>query len=141
MKVPKFDKHLKKAGGHIGRNVVEITIKMKTIVRKPLMIKKKLLVMKLTKRWNNFFDVYPVLLASIWVLSWFLWRIFFKWFIHSPLFLSLSLYIYIVNKLADGSQGQPECSLFNSFYTEVLERALLLSLDCSTYSWSIPYNV
>ena len=31
--------HLKKAGGHIGWNVVEITIKMKTIVRKPLMIK------------------------------------------------------------------------------------------------------
>ena len=28
----------KRAGGHIGRNVVEITIKMKTIVRKPLMI-------------------------------------------------------------------------------------------------------
>ena len=41
VKVPKFDKHLKKAGGHIGRNVVEITIKMKTISRKPLM--KKLL--------------------------------------------------------------------------------------------------
>ena len=38
-KVPEFDKHLKKAGGHIGRNLVEITIKMKTIVRKPLMIK------------------------------------------------------------------------------------------------------
>ena len=37
VKVPEFDKHLKKAGGHIGRNVVEI--KMKTIVRKPLMIK------------------------------------------------------------------------------------------------------
>ena len=35
-----FDnKHLKKAGGHFGRNVVEITIKMKTIVRKLLMIK------------------------------------------------------------------------------------------------------
>ena len=33
-----FDKHLKKVGGHIGRNV-KITIKMKTIVRKPLMIK------------------------------------------------------------------------------------------------------
>ena len=31
-----FDKHLKKAGGHIGRNVVEITIKMKTTVRKKL---------------------------------------------------------------------------------------------------------
>ena len=39
VKVPEFDKHLKKAGGHISRNVVEITIKMKTIVRKPLMIK------------------------------------------------------------------------------------------------------
>ena len=38
MKVFEFDKHLKKAGGHIGRNFVEITIKMKTIVRKPLMI-------------------------------------------------------------------------------------------------------
>ncbi len=41
MKVPEFDKHLKKAGGHIGRNIVEITIKIKTIVQKPLMIKKK----------------------------------------------------------------------------------------------------
>ena len=39
VKVPEFDKHLKKAGGHISRNVVEITIEMKTIVRKPLMIK------------------------------------------------------------------------------------------------------
>ena len=38
VKVPKFNKHLKKAGGHIGRNVVEIT-KIKTIVQKPLMIK------------------------------------------------------------------------------------------------------
>ena len=32
VKVPEFDKHLKMAGGHIGRNVVEIKIKMKTIV-------------------------------------------------------------------------------------------------------------
>ena len=37
-KVPEFDKHLKKAGGQICRNVVEITIKVKTIVWKPLMI-------------------------------------------------------------------------------------------------------
>ena len=36
VKIPEFDKHLKKAGGHIGRNVVEITIKMKTIVQKNL---------------------------------------------------------------------------------------------------------
>ena len=32
--VRKFDKHLKKAGEHIGKNVVEIKMKMKTIVRK-----------------------------------------------------------------------------------------------------------
>ena len=38
VKVPEFDKY-QKIGGHIGRNVVEMTIKMKTIVRKPLMIK------------------------------------------------------------------------------------------------------
>ncbi len=30
--VLKFDNQLKKAGGHIGGNVLEITIKMKTIV-------------------------------------------------------------------------------------------------------------
>ena len=39
VKFPEFDKHLKMARGHIGRNVVEITIKMKTIVRKHFMIK------------------------------------------------------------------------------------------------------
>ena len=39
VKVPEFDKHPNKAGGHIGRTIEEITIKMKTIVRKPLMIK------------------------------------------------------------------------------------------------------
>ena len=46
VKVPEFNKHLKKARGHISRNVVEITIKMKTIVQKPLMIK----IMKLRLR-------------------------------------------------------------------------------------------
>ena len=39
VKVSEFDKHLKKAGGHIDQNVVEITIKMKTIVRKLFTIK------------------------------------------------------------------------------------------------------
>ena len=34
VKVPEFEKHPKKAGGHMGQNVVEITIKMKTIIRK-----------------------------------------------------------------------------------------------------------
>ena len=39
VKVPEFDKDLKKTGGHISQNVVKITITIKTIVRKPLMIK------------------------------------------------------------------------------------------------------
>ena len=38
VEVPEFDKHLTKAGGHIGRIVLEITIKIKTIVRKNLLI-------------------------------------------------------------------------------------------------------
>ena len=39
VKVPEFDKHLMNARGHVDRNVVEITIKMMTIVRKSLMIR------------------------------------------------------------------------------------------------------
>ena len=40
VKVPEFDKYLKKARGHIGQNIVEITIKMKPIVQKSLMMDK-----------------------------------------------------------------------------------------------------
>ena len=55
VKVPEFDKHLKKAGGYIGRNIMEITIKMKTMVRKPLMIKiNKLRLRNLDKLFTNF---------------------------------------------------------------------------------------
>ena len=39
LKVPEFEKRLKNTGGHISRNVMEMTIKMNTIVRKLLMIK------------------------------------------------------------------------------------------------------
>ena len=49
VKVPEFDKHLKKAGGHIGRNV-EITIKMKKIVRKLLMTKKNFILFNIIKQ-------------------------------------------------------------------------------------------
>ena len=44
----------------------------------------------------------------------------------------LLLNIYIVSKVGDRSQGRLKGSLFNSYYTEVLGRALLLSHDCST---------
>ena len=36
------------------------------------------------------------------------------------------------SKVGDLSQGRPEGSLFDSYYTDVKGRALLLSLDCST---------
>ena len=36
------------------------------------------------------------------------------------------------SKVGDLSRGWPEGSLLNSYYTEVLRRSLLLSLDCST---------
>ena len=45
----KFDKHLKKAEGHVSQDAVEITIDMKTIVWKPLMIK----IIKLCLRDSN----------------------------------------------------------------------------------------
>ena len=60
--VPVFDKHQKKAGGHIGRNVVEITIKMKTIVRKPLMIKINKLRLRTT---NNSVQHYSVVCTPL----------------------------------------------------------------------------
>ena len=49
----------------------------------------------------------------------------------SPHFFD-KLYRHFLSKVGDLSQGQPEGSLFNSYYSEVLGRALLLSLECST---------
>ena len=64
VKVAEFDKYLKKAGGHISQNVVEVIIKMKTIVRKqPLMI----IIIKLRLRnldnWMKLFAFHFVLHA------------------------------------------------------------------------------
>ena len=39
--------------------------------------------------------------------------------------------------LPECCRGQPEGSLFNSYYAEFSGRALLLSLNCSTYPWSL----
>ena len=44
------------------------------------------------------------------------------------------------SKVGDRSRRWPESSLFDSYYTKVQGRELLLSLDCSPYSWSVPYN-
>ena len=51
-------------------------------------------------------------------------------------------------KVGDRSQGHPEGSFFNSYYTEVQGRALLLSLDCSNlplirtlYCWVLTKEV
>ena len=62
VKVSEFDIHLKKAGGHIGRYIVEITIKMKIIVRKPLMIK----IIKLRLRnLGNKYSIYSLLVCLV----------------------------------------------------------------------------
>ena len=53
-----------------------------------------------------------------------------------------------LSKAGDRSRKRPEGSLFNSYYTEVSGRALLLSLDCSTlplirtfYCWVLSKDV
>ena len=43
-------------------------------------------------------------------------------------------------EVGDCSWGGPEGSLFNSYYTEMLGRVVLLSLDCATYPSSALYN-
>ena len=55
------------------------------------------------------------------------------------------IYIYVVG---DRCRGRPEGSLFNSYYIEVLGRALLLCRDCSTlplihtlYCWVLSKEV
>ena len=53
VKVPEFNKHLKNARGHIGRNVVEITIKMKTIVRKQVYWVLRWVTTKKSKYWDQ----------------------------------------------------------------------------------------
>ena len=46
--------------------------------------------------------------------------------------LNIYIYIYIISELADRNQWRPEGLLFNSYYTKVLGRALLLSFNRST---------
>ena len=57
----------------------------------------------------------------------------FVYHIHTHTHTHTLIYIYIYIYLADRCCGQPVSFLFNSYYTKV-------SLDCSTYPWSVPYN-
>ena len=61
-----------------------------------------------------------------------------------PRSLELESYPTLKNKVGNRNRGRSEGSLFNSYYTEVSGRALLLSLDCSTlllirtlYCWEL----
>ena len=78
MKVPKFEKHLKKAEGYIDRNVVKITIKMKTIVWKSLMIKIIKLRLRNLENWvksyNYYFIVTFFILNFLMINQWHLVR-------------------------------------------------------------------
>ena len=73
----------------------------------------------------------------------------FSFSVNSSLFFVLSLSVVSTKvKLSPFSRGRPEGSLFNSYYTEMLGRALLLSLDCSTlplicalYCWVLSKEV
>ena len=87
--VRSFDKHLKKAGGHIGWNVVEITItiKMKTIVRKTLMIKTFFLfiinqIIDNAQQFGHFIQVYACVCVCVCV------------YIHFYIYIYIYIYIY-----------------------------------------------
>ena len=76
-----------------------------------------------------------------WLVVWVLWHINL-----CRLFNTKSIFMLIIAGVH--SPGQPEGSLFNSYYTEVYGRALLLSLDCSTlplihtlYCWVLSKEV
>ena len=79
VKVPEFDKHLKKATVHISWNIVEITIKMKTIVWKPLMI--KIIKLRLRNWKNNLIRLYSMGLYEVvnyffcWLSRWVCWLV------------------------------------------------------------------
>ena len=64
------------------------------------------------------------------------WQPILLWYIHVYIYI----YIYMLSNLADWSQGRPEGPLFNSYYTEIQERAVLLSPDWSPHPWFAPYN-
>ena len=66
--------------------------------------------------------------------GWRLMKAGYRTFFHT-LYDEKNIYIYFNNsksKVGDLSRRWSEGSLFDSYYTEVLGRALLLSLDCST---------
>ena len=61
--------------------------------------------------------------------------------------LNIHIYIYIYihifivsSKLTDRHWGRLEGFLFNTYYSEVSGRTRLLSIDYTTYPWSVLYN-
>ena len=52
--------------------------------------------------------------------------------IYYPYIMIMMIIFYAYIKVADCSRGRPEGSFFNSYYTKVQGRVLLLSQDCST---------
>ena len=70
-----------------------------------------------------------------------------NWKGHPPLWSPCTITL-VKSKVGDHSLGRPEGSLFHSYLTDVLGRALLLSLDCSTlpsmrtlYCWVLSKEV
>ena len=64
----------------------------------------------------------------------------FKVYIHIDL-SALYTYICIYISLPTIVKDDLKTPIFSSYYTKVSWKVLLLTLDCSTYPWSILYNV
>ena len=61
-----------------------------------------------------------------------------KWHLMPPC-LTFSIIKYGSRVVVVGDRSRPEDSFFNNYYTKMLERSLLLSLDCSNLPWYVPY--
>ena len=55
------------------------------------------------------------------------------------IYIYIYIYMYISN-VGDFSRGWPEGSFFNSYYTNVFGRVLLLPWIAPLYRWSVLYN-
>ena len=67
-------------------------------------------------------------------------KIYTHWMYILEIQHNLPTSLTIVSKLVNRSRGWPEGSVFSSYNTKVQRRMLLLSLDCSTNTWYVPYN-
>ena len=75
-------------------------------------------------------------------VTWWWWCWYIYIYIYRCVCVNYYIFIYIYSQQVDHRcRRWSEGSLFDSYYSEVYGKVLLLSLNCSTYPWSITYNV